>query len=194
MEKIQKSLDRILTIVLVFCAMTCLAVVIPVIQGKEASFFGYRIYHIMTGSMEPTIPTGSDVIVKQTDPALLAVGDVITFVSKDEAIYGSANTHRIAAIDTDEQGKQCFVTKGDFNPSEDRLRVYPGDIKGKVVYNTRFSFIMFFNFIHTAQGFVTVIVMPMLLVSWRVLKDFRKQLNEIKEENGTEEERETTEH
>lgn len=184
MNKIEKKLNAILTVVMVFCMLLCAVVCIQVIQGKEASVFGFRIYHIMTGSMEPTIPTGSKILVRSVDPYTLEVGDVITFESRDEAIYGYANTHRIIEIEEDENGELCFVTRGDANSSADRMRVYPADIKGKVVFGMNGSFNMFLSFLQTKLGFVTVIVLPLMLVIWLLMRDFRKEVNAFAARNA----------
>lgn len=186
MNKIRKKLNAILTVFMVLCMLLCITVCLQVIQGKDASIFGFRIYHILTGSMEPTIPTGSKVLVREVDPYKLEVGDVITFESKDESIYGYANTHRIVAIEEDDGGQLCFTTRGDANSSADRVRVYPADIKGKVVFGMNGAVNMFFSFLQTKLGFVTVVVLPLMLVIWLFMKDFRKEVNELAERNARE--------
>jgi len=185
---IEKKLDRLLTVVIVILAVVCLSLCVKTMQGRDASILGFRIYHILTGSMEPTIPVGSNVLVKEVDPYSLEVGDVITFISKDQAIYGNANTHRIIAIEKDESGKRLFVTKGDANNTSDSLYVYPQDVKGKVIFHMNSSsFTMFYQFVKTPQGFVTVIMLPLVLVSWCVLKDFKYQVNEMMAQNAARE-------
>lgn len=83
------------------------------------NLFGWRTYGILTGSMEPTIPTGSLVLV-DTDiqGADIAVGDVLAFD------IGDANhtvcTHRVVENDREER---LLTTKGDANDSIDATRV-----------------------------------------------------------------------
>lgn len=47
--------------------------------GEVPTIGGYGILRTLTGSMEPAIPVHSLVVVQQTDPAELQVGDIITF-------------------------------------------------------------------------------------------------------------------
>ena len=176
MTKVQKRINALLTVVMVICVLLCLIVCLRVIGGKDNALFGYRSYQIMTGSMEPTIPTGAIVIVKETDPDELAVGDVITFISRDKSIYGYANTHRIIAIETDETGHRCYVTRGDANTAEDNDRVYPSEIKGKVVFHMGGTATVFLEFLHTKLGFVLVVLLPLMLLIWIFTKDFKKQV------------------
>jgi len=127
--------------------------------------------------MEPTIPTGSNVLVRETDPYKLEEGDIITFTSRDPSIEGQANTHRILDVTEDEAGNLMYVTKGDANNSADHFGVYPSDIKGKVVFHVNSSaFSTFFDFVHTKNGFVTVIVLPVMFLLWLFIQDFRRQL------------------
>ena len=185
MEALEKNLSRVLTVIIVLLTIVCLVLAAKIIQGKDASLFGFRIYHILTGSMEPTIATGSDVLVREVDPYTLKAGDIITFISRDAAIYGSANTHRIVSVETGAQGETFFVTQGDANSIADQLYVYPADVKGKVVFYMRSAgFAMFLSFLHTPMGLISVIVIPMMFILFLFMRNFREQVNQMIEENA----------
>lgn len=82
----------------------------------------FRIFCIMSGSMEPTISTGSLILV-DTDVAL-HMEDIVTFTKQDSII-----THRIVRQIND----QKFITKGDVNNSNDPTPLYKSQIIGKVI-------------------------------------------------------------
>lgn len=189
MEKVKKRLDRLLTVVLVLCILVSTVLIFQIVRGQQPSLLGYKLFHIITGSMEPTIEVGGNVVVKEVDPATLEVGDIITFRSRDAQIYGQANTHRIMEICRDENGELYFVTKGDANNREDILHVQASDLYGKVVFYTNASkwFGLFFDFIHTKEGFITVIVFPLLLAAYFYVKDFTKHVNEMIREQAEKE-------
>ena len=172
-------MDFLLTIVLVICVLITGILMFQMVKGENPSLFGYRIFHIVTGSMEPTLETGGNVVVKKVDPNTLEVGDIITFQSKDLQIYGQANTHRIIEIQHGNDGI-CFVTKGDANQREDILKVEASDVYGKVVFYTQaMKWInLFMEFIHTKAGFVTVIILPLMMATYFFVKDFVKDVNE----------------
>ena len=189
MENVKRKLNKLLTVVIIILAVVVIALAIKILNGQDASILGFKMYHILTGSMEPTIKTGSDVVVRSVDPDTLEVGDIISFVSRDDAIYGNVNTHRIIGIETDAQGNRVFVTKGDANNAVDTIKVRGEDIKGKVVLRLNMTeFAMFYDFLHTGYGFMTVIAFPLLLLSWKFLKSFKAQVDEIADDKKRQEE------
>ncbi|OUQ23020.1 signal peptidase I [Flavonifractor sp. An135] len=74
---------------------------------------GLTPFVVLSGSMEPTYPTGSLIYVKQVDPQDVEVGDPITFVLNEDLTVA---THRVVEIN-EEEG--WFRTKGDANDSPD---------------------------------------------------------------------------
>lgn len=185
MKNVKKKLNVFLTVLVILCALLCVVLTAQILQGREANIFGYRVCHIITGSMEPELPTGSTILVKRVDPAELKVGDVINFTSWDPQIYGMDNTHRIIRMETDASGEPCFVTKGDANKVEDESRVAYSDVKGKVVFNVNLAGLSsFLSFVRTKAGFVTVVILPLMLLTWSFVRDFKRQFKETVRQNA----------
>src|SRR5690606_9993103 len=93
---------------------------------------GWAPLTVLTGSMEPTIPTGSQVVVAPVDDvAALEVGDVITVMPfpDDPTLV----THRVVAR-TDTADGPSFVTQGDANDVADAWEVTETQIRGEVRY------------------------------------------------------------
>lgn len=84
---------------------------------------GGKIYQIQTGSMEPTIRTGSYVLVRQIDEQ--KVGQVVLF---DQTGYPVPIVHRVVAVNAD--GK-TLTTKGDANGVQDAAIKY-SQVRGVV--------------------------------------------------------------
>jgi len=103
------------------------AVILMCVPLTVPRLFGYQIYTVISGSMEPDIPLGSLVYVHETDPETVAEGDVIAY-------YGSADgaiiTHRVVYNQTVVKN---FVTKGDANDTEDMVPVAYERLLGVVV-------------------------------------------------------------
>ncbi len=105
------------TVLLVAVIFACLPVVL-------ARAWGYQVYNIVSGSMEPAIPVGSAIYVRSTAPGQLAAGDVIAFERE-----GTVVAHRVVQNDA---AQSQLTTKGDANAKEDLSPVRYNQVIGRV--------------------------------------------------------------
>ena len=89
---------------------------------------GYATYDVISGSMEPVIPVGSLVLVKEADPKEIEEGDIIAFSSKDDRDV--VITHRVMENDKE---NEFFITKGDANDRQDKDPASYDRLVGRVV-------------------------------------------------------------
>jgi signal peptidase len=87
---------------------------------------------VLTGSMTPTIPVGSVVVVRPVDPGTLHVGDIITF--QKQAAKAEFITHRIVSIHT-KTTPVTLTTKGDANRGADVDPVPVTAVRGRVLFH-----------------------------------------------------------
>lgn len=129
---------------------------------------------VQSGSMEPTIMTGSLIVVQPQDE--YSVGDVIMFGSRYAKV---PTTHRI--VDTyEDRGQTWFITKGDANEEADAEAVSLSEVKGVVKADVpRLGFVL--DFTRQPIGFMFLIVLPAALIIlselekiWRELRKKRK--------------------
>ncbi|WP_242963748.1 signal peptidase I [Lachnoclostridium sp. An131] len=108
------------TVILILLILACLPLTLPRLAG-------YRLYTVISGSMEPEIPVDSLVLVRGADPVQMAEGDVIAFYGA----HGSSAviTHRVVS---NRPAEGEIVTKGDANPERDMNPVPYEDFIGKV--------------------------------------------------------------
>jgi len=115
---VKRALGRLLTVV-------CLGLMLFAVGALFLpTALGYKRYVITGGSMTGTIDKGSVIYSRLVPTDQLRPGDIITFVPPDIA---EPVTHRIKSISLDKYGHRVFVTKGDFNSSEDPWRVRLAD-------------------------------------------------------------------
>lgn len=88
-------------------------VVLAAVFLMGSRLLGYRVFNIVSGSMEPVYRVGDLIYVQEVDPNTVQPGDVITFVLNEDLVVA---THRVVRIDAE---KQRFYTKGDANETED---------------------------------------------------------------------------
>lgn len=151
-----------------FCGIILLLCVciVGLLKKDVPAVFGYRILHVVSGSMEPYIGEGSYIIVKETDAAELKIGETITFISEEPAIYGMYNTHRIYDICKDTYtGETLFITKGDAHQDTDAYPVKENQIVGKVVKVLPFGKSIGKMLAHLSNNYVYfgLIIIPLLL-------------------------------
>ncbi len=106
-------------------------VVLAALALVGVRFIGYRVYTVLSGSMEPTYHVASLLYVKEVDAATLKTGDVITYMVSEDTVV----THRIVGVvpDEEEPGVYRFRTKGDANNTEDGTLVHPQNVIGTPV-------------------------------------------------------------
>lgn len=110
------------TAILILLILACLPLTLPRLAG-------YRLYTVVSGSMEPEIPVGSLVFVHDAAPEDMVEGDVIAFYG---AVDSSAViTHRVLS-NSITMGQ--FITKGDANEEQDVNPVPYDNFIGEVEY------------------------------------------------------------
>jgi signal peptidase len=125
--KLRAIASRVLlsgVLVAVLAALAVVAVIPRAVHGAALT--------VLTGSMTPTIPVGSVVLVRPVDPGTLHVGDVVTY----QKAPGKAEliTHRIIAIHTDTT-PVTLITKGDANRGADVEPVPVTAVRGRVLFH-----------------------------------------------------------
>ena len=108
-------------------------VVVLAVALVGVRLLGFRVYTVLSGSMEPNYHTGSLIYVKEVDYTQLQSGDVITFMAGEDTVV----THRIVGIVPDEEDAAVlrFRTKGDANSAEDGALVHYRNVIGSPVFS-----------------------------------------------------------
>lgn len=111
-------------LLLIAAALVVLVVLPRAVHGQALT--------VLSGSMTPTLPVGSIVVVRPVDPGTLRAGDIATYqVAPGKAEY---ITHRITKINTS-TAPTSFTFKGDANRGPDPKPVPAGAIRGKVWFD-----------------------------------------------------------
>ena len=118
---IKKTLGALWWVLIIGLAILMFSIIGAKMRGEVPKVFGHSVMKIVSGSMETEIPEGSYILIKEIDPAEVKEGDVITFFSSDYAIYGLPNTHRVVEPPIVTDGGIEFVTRGDANPTNDKV-------------------------------------------------------------------------
>ncbi|MCL2463398.1 MAG: signal peptidase I, partial [Defluviitaleaceae bacterium] len=104
------------TAVMVVIILFLLLQLTSVASSNGWSVFGLKAFVVETGSMSPAFGAGSYIVVKDTRPENVKVGDAITFQVSDNTIL----THRVVGI-SQRDGLYSYATRGDANNVDDNL-------------------------------------------------------------------------
>lgn len=129
---------------------------------------GFQFYTVLSGSMEPKIPTYSLVLSKsiKSDDELVP-GTIITFhanrLGEDTVL-----THTLAKTEVESDGRVCYYTQAYAYEGLDEYHTYRQDIVGIYVMHVPFigKLVMFFQ--SPYAWFTVLIVVGILLLSWIV--------------------------
>jgi signal peptidase I len=169
LKKTIKIINHLVSTILILILLCSFYVMISSkITGGQPSIFGNQLMLVLSGSMEPSISTGSVVGVKPVEnTSKLKKGDVITFYSpiKKDTIV----THRI--IDVVGQGDFTqYLTKGDNNQTDDPRPVPHTKVIGKYsgVNVPYLGYIL--EFLQSKNGIALSLILPgMIIIIYNII-------------------------
>lgn len=112
-------------LILTVVALVTASVLLPRVVGATP-------YTILTGSMRPSMPPGTLVVVRPVSPERVRVGDVVTYQLRSGE--PQVVTHRVVSVGVDGGGHRVFRTQGDANDVADSAWVRPVQVKGVLWY------------------------------------------------------------
>ena len=154
MKKLSDLCSTLLTIEIVMIVLLALCTTVP-------RLVGYNEYTVISGSMAPTIPIGSLVLVKSEDASQIEAGDVIAFQSHSSAVV----THRVVSKD---DTAQEFTTKGDANESEDFEPIPYTNLLGKVVFSVPYLGNFLATIFSTTGKIIMGVIALVLLLAYKL--------------------------
>lgn len=179
MENIKKVLKVIYTFLFIIFMITAAFISLTSLNLIN----GYNFYVVMSGSMEPSIKTGSVVAVKEESKYEL--NDVITVKMENDP--SQTYTHRIVEV---KEG--TYITKGDANESNDGDPAIKDLVVGKVFANIPFIGYAV-NFAKQPTGFILMVIVPTIIIAVLEINNIKdivndkvkekKQLNLAKKDN-----------
>lgn len=163
--KVLKTLGQVvLFVILIFF------ILLNILSMNNKSLFGFRIYRVISGSMQPALQIGDVIIIKKANN--YAEKDIITYDNGLTTI-----THRIKFINGDE-----IITEGDANDAPDKP-ITKDRILGK--YFFRISTFSVFSIMLTGKTIYLIMVLVLVAIllfaiSDRVTRNLEYRRNNFK--------------
>ena len=150
------------TLLVIALACFVLAVCLQRFTDNKMALLNYRLFTVVTGSMEPKYNIGDVLISKDVDPEIIEIGDTVSYLGAEGNFNGKIVTHEVINIEKNETGELLFHTKGIANLVQDPI-VNEKQLYGKVVYKANIlSFI--YKTISSKLGMLLCVILPLMVI------------------------------
>lgn len=157
-KDIYKRENKALKITLIVIKNICLALLITLVFAFAT---GFKFLNILTGSMTPTMPKDTVIIIKKIPISQVEIGDVITFKMGDSNV-----THRVVEINNSNRNTVLY-TQGDAAQNQgSRDTVTEDNFVGVVVFHIPYLGVLL-NLIKDNIIIITVcIVLALFIITY----------------------------
>lgn len=141
---------------------------------SKISIGGFKLLTVQSGSMAPTIKTGSLIVVKPE--ADYQKNDIVTFYPTPASKL--TTTHRIVDVKT-ESGLTYYQTKGDANATPDSSLIGSQYIIGKTKITV--SYLGYpISFVKTLPGLIILIIIPATIIVYDEINNIKTEIRKQK--------------
>jgi len=186
-NKLKKILRTIIYILIIPILIYNISLIVQSFVKKDEtpSFFGYKSYVIISGSMEPELNIGDIIIARKTRQEEIEKGDIVSFREGSSVV-----THRVVNI-VEENGERLYQTKGDNNNVEDKNLVKYSQIEG--IYFGKIEKIGNIALILKNKIVIITILFILFLLYYHNINKEKKRLIRLQKRQTYEEERKNNE-
>lgn len=184
--KILRSIISIIKFILSIIIILIVGIIlVQRFSNNNISVAGFRIFTVVTESMVPKYEVGDVLLVRQTEPTDIKVEDDVTYMGKIGAFADKIVTHQVIKIESGEDGKLKFHTKGIANDAEDPL-VSEEQIYG--VVQAKLKILTYLNgIINNMYGMYFLIIIPLAIIIFTEFRSFKEESKYIDDEEDDEE-------
>jgi signal peptidase len=165
------------------------ALLLPLAVFLVASWLlGWQLQSVLSGSMAPTYPVGSLLVIGQIDAADVEPGMAIVF--EDPAEPGRLVTHRVVSVAPGTS--TSFVTQGDSNATSDPHPVPARLVRGRVLWSvSQLGSVL--EWLQWPRSLVVLVIVPGALLAFAEWRAHRRGRPALRAARSSEERAGTTE-
>lgn len=167
-----KILKKLLTILGTILLIVLIAVVILMfnarLSGEAPSVFGYQIFRVSSGSMEPELMIGDVILVKKADVEDIQKGDIVTYKGEEGDFANKFITHKMIEDPQYVDGRYEFRTQGILEGAIKDPVWYEDQLLG--VFVCKIPFVdSVYSFFLKPYGLMTFILVIVLLFGYELI-------------------------
>ena len=157
-------------------------------SNNNLSVAGYRLFTVVTESMVPKYLVGDVLLVKETEPNEINVGDDVTYMGKIGNYADKIVTHQVVNVDKTDKNNIKFITRGIANDVDDP-EIEQSQIFGTVV--TKLKIVTWLNgIINNMYGMYFLIVIPLAIIMFSEFRAFKQDDKKYYDEDDKEDDEE----
>lgn len=164
----KKTLKIILNIayqiLIIMCVILTIIIVLQKVTNSNKTILGYRIFRVITGSMEPEYDIGQVVICKEVDSEDIKIGDDIVYLGQYGEYDGKIIMHEVTTIEREENNNLNFHAKGLHTASVEDPQIGTSQIFGVVKFKSEVLTVLY--------GLATNIYSSFIIITILVLNVF----------------------
>lgn len=183
MKVVKKILGILGTILLVILLAVVIVMFNARISGEAPSVFGYQIFRVSSGSMEPELMIGDVIIVKEADVQDIQKGDIVTYKGEEGEFRDKFITHKMIEDPLLVDGKYVFHSQGIYEGAVPDPEWHEDQLLGEYVCTVPYIDSVY-NFFLKPYGLITFVLIIIVLFGYELISLIvsYKTLDEIDEE------------
>jgi len=164
-----KKIFNILGILLLVILVAVVVVMFNArISGEAPNVFGYQIFRVSSGSMEPELMIGDVILVKDAQPQDVKEGDVVTYKGEVGDLSDKFITHKLIEDPQYVLGEYVFKSKGITSGALPDPDWYEDQLVG--VFVCKIPYINeVYNFFLTPYGLITFVLIIVILFGYELI-------------------------
>ena len=161
------------------------------ISGEAPSIFGYQVFRVSSGSMEPELMIGDVILVREAESEDIKKGDIVTYKGEEGDFDDKFITHKVVEDPELVDGKYVFHTQGIYEGAMPDPIWYEDQLIGEFVCKVPFINSLY-NFFLKPYGLITFVLIIVVLFGYELISLIVSYhtLDEIDEENNDDTENE----
>ncbi len=167
-----KVFKKILSILGTILLVILLAVVVVMfnarLSGEAPSVFGYQVFRVSSGSMEPELMIGDVILIKEAEPQDIQKGDIVTYKGEEGDLDDKFITHKVIEDPQLVDGRYVFHTQGIYEGAVPDPDWYEDQLLGEFVCKIPFIDSVY-SFFLKPYGLITFVLVIIVLFGYELI-------------------------
>ena len=164
----RKIINIFTTVLLIVLIVLVVFIFITRAMGNSPEIFGYRIFRVSSGSMEPELSVGDVILVHTVKAEDIAEGDIVTYKGISGDYKDKMITHMVVDVPYEENGVWHYQTQGIVAGALRDPVVTYDQIQGKLVQKLTFLNNIY-TFFLSPTGLIVFILIILVLFGYEMI-------------------------